>query len=931
MWDSLLRGISSGNFLEEPSAASAAQPVGDLAAGDGAVATAAAAEGAGAGAQRHSVQQRALQRLRDALRQSRPQSSLYGSSASASVVQIEEAVGLEEAKLQNAEALRHESFEVTSEAVPQLLFPHFQAALPQSAASVPARLLAGQPTSESSSLDEWYEEAATQQQKASFDGSEGGVDPTGGASPEEASSGSAKGGGMDPLLAPSATRQKGASGSRRSSSSSSFDFEADEGEIVSRAGVTGPQRIQGTAVSETAAAATASADAGEEPADSFLLGEADKCAPVEHVLLVIHGIGCGSQHEVCQQEQLRHSIRCVNSLWYWRKPVSVHVLAINWKRCIVEAQDHLFQSIGISSMYEMRRLLTLTAGDLLFFMTPRFGDFIMQQVAAQLNAAYHRLKHHSSGRFTNSRFSLLGYSLGSVMAYELLSGKSFRPTQHKSTSEVPKLDFNAECLFLLGGCLPAFLLLNSPEILKTGLQLPPNLRVYNLFHPCDPVAFRLEKLVYPNIKEVAPPVLIAYWRTNGLQGWYKWDLNVQQAKDMVTSNLNNLTASVMSWWRRDSPPNARGSVLVANEEAASAAADRQLQETPQSQEQDAQQDVRERISSSPTSPQLRSDFRRNADHSRELKEFKSRLQRSNSQQRAYPFQTNCETRSLSSSSKLSGSGSLDSSSGSNVSADEDDAFSHVASWFRLGSKLHREDFSAAAAASETAAAERQAADAPETGRRLSSGCARQLRRLTLQDRISRRPRVQTHQETQPGAAATEAAKATLGGGRLRGSKAERQGRRRSTCHEYFSTEDGGVTVPSVSGETQRAVLQLEAINAMKPEQYIPTRLDYQLQEDTAEHYLSSLAILNSHFNYFKLKDVAFFILKCLSGKNPLMSYTDHLQLLEAAAKKAADHAAKEGDLEEQQKQLDEAAALADRLVAFEASLHRPRNKKSHKA
>ncbi|OEH77771.1 ddhd domain-containing protein [Cyclospora cayetanensis] len=927
MWDSLLRGISSGNFLEEPSAASAAQPVGDLAAGD--------------------VQQRALQRLRDALRQSRPQSSLYGSSASASVVQIEEAVGLEEAKLQNAEALRHESFEVTSEAVPQLLFPHFQAALPQSAASVPARLLAGQPTSESSSLDEWYEEAATQQQKASFDGSEGGADPTGGASPEEASSGSAKGGGMDPLLAPSATRQKGASGSRRSSSSSSFDFEADEGEIVAAAaaavslgedlqmeginrltellplrpetfnGLSGQSRpspsdllcaVQGTAVSETAAAATASADAGEEPADSFLLGEADKCAPVEHVLLVVHGIGCGSQHEVCQQEQLRHSIRCVNSLWYWRKPVSVHVLAINWKRCIVEAQDHLFQSIGISSMYEMRRLLTLTAGDLLFFMTPRFGDFIMQQVAAQLNAAYHRLKH----------------------------------TQHKSTSEVPKLDFNAECLFLLGGCLPAFLLLNSPEILKTGLQLPPNLRVYNLFHPCDPVvrhvkssglmrllerqrrkgggwrgergsnaaiceavrtlrlqAFRLEKLVYPNIKEVAPPVLIAYWRTNGLQGWYKWDLNVQQAKDMVTSNLNNLTASVMSWWRRDSPPNARGSVLVANEEAASAAADRQLQETPQSQEQDAQQDVRERISSSPTSPQLRSDFRRNADHSRELKEFKSSkallhprrlftlciatsaaclcplllplplfaelssvklslslpcsgfalhvlsvallpalyelsvvalgLQRSNSQQRAYPFQTNCETRSLSSSSKLSGSGSLDSSSGSNVSADEDDAFSHVASWFRLGSKLHREDFSAAAAASETAAAERQAADAPETGRRLSSGCARQLRRLTLQDRISRRPRVQTHQETQPGAAATEAAKATLGGGRLRGSKAERQGRRRSTCHEYFSTEDGGVTVPSVSGETQRAVLQLEAINAMKPEQYIPTRLDYQLQ------------------------------------------------------------------------------------------------------
>lgn len=45
------------------------------------------------------------------------------------------------------------------------------------------------------------------------------------------------------------------------------------------------------------------------------------------------------------------------------------------------------------------------------------------------------------------------------------------------------------------------------------------------------------------------------------------------------------------------------------------------------------------------------------------------------------------------------------------------------------------------------------------------------------------------------------------------------------------------------------------------------------QEDTAEHYLSSLAVINSHFNYFKLRDVAFFILKCLSNRNPALSYT----------------------------------------------------------
>ncbi|KAL8426834.1 hypothetical protein ACSSS7_007967 [Eimeria intestinalis] len=56
-------------------------------------------------------------------------------------------------------------------------------------------------------------------------------------------------------------------------------------------------------------------------------------------------------------------------------------------------------------MYEMRRLLSLTAGDLLFFMTPRFGDFIMRQVALQLNAAYLKLRNVSRTPSTSSSSS----------------------------------------------------------------------------------------------------------------------------------------------------------------------------------------------------------------------------------------------------------------------------------------------------------------------------------------------------------------------------------------------------------------------------------------------------------------------------------------------------------------------------------------------
>lgn len=52
----------------------------------------------------------------------------------------------------------------------------------------------------------------------------------------------------------------------------------------------------------------------------------------------------------------------------------------------------MFEHITLKSLYETRRVLTLTAADLLFFLTPRYGDFVITQVAAQLNEAVAKLR-----------------------------------------------------------------------------------------------------------------------------------------------------------------------------------------------------------------------------------------------------------------------------------------------------------------------------------------------------------------------------------------------------------------------------------------------------------------------------------------------------------------------------------------------------------
>lgn len=48
------------------------------------------------------------------------------------------------------------------------------------------------------------------------------------------------------------------------------------------------------------------------------------------------------------------------------------------------------------------------------------------------------------------------------------------------------------------------------------------------------------------------PVLIPYWRTNGLRKWYEWDNNIKQTKSLIVDNIfdfaSNITNNLTNWW-----------------------------------------------------------------------------------------------------------------------------------------------------------------------------------------------------------------------------------------------------------------------------------------------------------------------------------------------------------------------------------------------
>ncbi|XP_005097689.1 phospholipase DDHD2 isoform X2 [Aplysia californica] len=68
----------------------------------------------------------------------------------------------------------------------------------------------------------------------------------------------------------------------------------------------------------------------------------------------------------------------------------------------------------------------------------------------------------------------------------------------------PQLDFTPSALFALGSPIPVFLSLRGVQEIGEFFQLPTCPRVYNIFHPFDPMAYRMEPLIRSNTSTVKP-------------------------------------------------------------------------------------------------------------------------------------------------------------------------------------------------------------------------------------------------------------------------------------------------------------------------------------------------------------------------------------------------------------------------------------------
>lgn len=132
----------------------------------------------------------------------------------------------------------------------------------------------------------------------------------------------------------------------------------------------------------------------------------------------------------------------------------------------------------------VREALNDTLGDMLMMSSPFWRETIARHVSKQIDsqiAAVFRNRPAFTGRV-----SLLAHSVGSIIALELIHQKM--------------LPCDIDALFMTGCPVPTYAVLSpdNQHCLATIRRNQANIRFINVYHPLDPVAYRLEPFIMTN-------------------------------------------------------------------------------------------------------------------------------------------------------------------------------------------------------------------------------------------------------------------------------------------------------------------------------------------------------------------------------------------------------------------------------------------------
>jgi hypothetical protein len=211
-----------------------------------------------------------------------------------------------------------------------------------------------------------------------------------------------------------------------------------------------------------------------------------------------------------------------------------------------DAEYPTLEDITVEGAPALRNIITDLALDILLYQSPAYKGHISRIVAEECNRIYKLFKQRNPD--FKGKVSLVGHSLGSAIMFDILcnekvdsppaSRKSSRASGRHKEQRALSLDFDVEDFYALGSPIGLFQMLKGRTIAarqmleRTPAQTPlggrlsdpftssqgsdlfeittssPKCRqIFNVFHPTDPIGYRLEPLISPAMASLKPQKL----------------------------------------------------------------------------------------------------------------------------------------------------------------------------------------------------------------------------------------------------------------------------------------------------------------------------------------------------------------------------------------------------------------------------------------
>ncbi|KAF9403840.1 hypothetical protein BGX21_009206 [Mortierella sp. AD011] len=293
----------------------------------------------------------------------------------------------------------------------------------------------------------------------------------------------------------------------------------------------------------------------------------DAAAHPHHVIFVVHGMGRQLEEHGNYERNVSYLVENTKTVLqssFHELQTDVHIIPTEWHSKLHSLVDDRMALASLRTVPKVRMVMNDYLADILYYFNSHFGSVIIRMIVEELNEAYETFmtKHPDF----NGKISIFALSLGGVAMFDILTcidddvdeeadpdhhkpeastdmdggktpndaqvdpvakaeavgennapnkkTKTRKQDQPKFRAVIPKLKFRPKYLFTVGSPVGAVLVMRNLD--WESFHPPDDIIHHNLFHPFDPLGYRIEPLIDPVFAGVPASPISSYSGSQGL-------------------------------------------------------------------------------------------------------------------------------------------------------------------------------------------------------------------------------------------------------------------------------------------------------------------------------------------------------------------------------------------------------------------------------